>query len=195
MAMDNTEIKIHGGGGETSLRQEDESHSDNKSGMRSAEAILRLLPVILCVAALVLMLKDSETNEYASLSYSKLGAFRYLVHANGICAGYSLIAAIISAMPRPITMSQAWTFFFFDQVLTYLILGAGAVATQVLYLADKGDKTITWSSACDSFGVFCHKATASVVITFIAVLCYALISIISSYKLFTKYDAPLSTHL
>ncbi|KAK1582459.1 hypothetical protein Q3G72_015226 [Acer saccharum] len=151
--MDNTDTKIHGGGGETSLRQEDESDSDNKSGMR------------------------------------------YLVHANGICAGYSLVAAIIAAMPRPITMSQAWTFFFFDQVLTYLILGAGAVATQVLYLADKGDTTITWSSACDSFGGFCHKATASVVITFIAVLCYALISIISSYKLFTKYDAPLSTHL
>ncbi|KAI9186840.1 hypothetical protein LWI28_021487 [Acer negundo] len=189
--MDNTDTMIHCGGGETSQRQED----DSKSGMRSAEAILRLLPVILCIAALVLMLKDSETNELASLSYSNLGAFKYLVHANGICAGYSLIAAIIAALHRPITMSQAWTFFFFDQVLTYLILGAGAVATQVLYLADKGDKTITWSSACVSFGGFCHKATASVAITFIAVLCYALISIISSYQLFTKYDAPLSTNL
>ncbi|KAK3198413.1 hypothetical protein Dsin_021828 [Dipteronia sinensis] len=189
MAMDNTDTKIHGGGGETRLGQDDEN--DNKSGMRSAEAMLRLSPVILCVAALVLMLKDSETNELASLSYSNLGAFRYLVHVNGICAGYSLVAAIIAAMPRPITMSQAWTFFFFDQVLTYLILGAAAVATQVLYLAEKGDTTITWSSACESFGGFCHKATASVVITFIAVLCYALISIISSYKLFSKYDAPL----
>lgn len=38
------------------------------------------------------------------------------MHANGICAGYSLLSAIIAAMPRPSTMSQAWTFFFLDQV-------------------------------------------------------------------------------
>lgn len=43
--------------------------------------------------------------------------FRYLVHANGICAGYSLLSAIIVAMPRPSTIYRAWTFFFLDQVL------------------------------------------------------------------------------
>ena len=42
--------------------------------------------------------------------------FRYLVHVNGICAGYSLLSAVIAAMPRPFKMSQAWTFFFLDQV-------------------------------------------------------------------------------
>ena len=41
---------------------------------------------------------------------------RYLVHANGICAGYSLLSAIFTAMPRPPTMSRAWTFFLLDQV-------------------------------------------------------------------------------
>lgn len=41
---------------------------------------------------------------------------RYLVHANGICAGYSLLTAVAAAMPRPSTMSRAWTFFLLDQV-------------------------------------------------------------------------------
>ncbi|KAL5738423.1 hypothetical protein ACOSP7_031184 [Xanthoceras sorbifolium] len=180
------------GGGERQDHNDNNYNDENSGGMRSAEPMLRLLPMILCVAALILMLKNSQTNDFGSLSYSNLGAFRYLVHANGICAGYSLLAAIIAAMPRPLTMSQAWTFFFLDQVLTYLILGAGAVATEVLYLAEKGDTTITWSAACGSFGGFCHKAKASVVITFIAVICYAVISMISSYKLFSKYDAPLA---
>lgn len=44
--------------------------------MRTAETLLRVLPVVLCVVALVIMLKDSQTNDYGSLSYSDLGAFR-----------------------------------------------------------------------------------------------------------------------
>jgi hypothetical protein len=44
---------------------------------------------------------------------------RYLVHANGICAGYSLLSAVLVAVPRP-TALRAWTFFFLDQVIRFL---------------------------------------------------------------------------
>ncbi|CAJ1960725.1 unnamed protein product [Sphenostylis stenocarpa] len=162
----------------------------NTNTLRTAETFLRLLPVGLCVSALVLMLKNSQQNQYGSVDYTDLGAFKYLVHANGICAGYSLFSAVISAMPRPSTMPRAWTFFLLDQVLTYIILAAGAVSTEVLYLAENGNTATTWSAACGSFGQFCNKVTASIAITFVAVLCYALLSLISSYKLFTKYEAP-----
>ena len=57
-------------------------------------------------------------------------------------------------------------------------------------MAEKGNLATMWSSACGYFGRFCHKATASVAITFLAVVCYVLLSIISSYKLFSKFDAP-----
>ncbi|PKI47669.1 hypothetical protein CRG98_031955 [Punica granatum] len=155
------------------------------------ETLLRLVPMGLCVSALVIMLKNSQSSDYGSISYSDLGAFRYLVHANGICAGYSLLSAIIIAMPRPSTMSRAWTFFFLDQVLTYVILAAGAVSAEVLFLAYKGDAAITWSEACGSFGGFCRKATASVAITLAAVAFYAVLSLISSYKLFSRFDTPV----
>ncbi|CAN6712042.1 unnamed protein product [Malus baccata var. baccata] len=168
-------------------RDEDGSTS---SSLRTAEMLLRLLPIAPCVVALVVMLHDSQTNDFGSLSYSHLGAFRYLVNANGICAGYSFLSAIIAAKARAATKSQAWTFFFLDHILTYLVLAAGAASMEVLYLAYKGNSAATWSAACESFGGFCHKATISVAITFVAVTCYALISLISSYKLFSKYDAP-----
>ena len=77
------------------------------------------------------------------------------------------------------------------QVLTYVILAAGTVSLEVLFLAYKGDVAITWSTACGSFGGFCKKATASVAITFVTVVFYAALSILSSYKLFSKYDAPV----
>lgn len=55
-----------------------EDDDETASGMRSAETMLRLVPVALSVAALVVMLKNSQTNDYGSLSYSDLGAFRYV---------------------------------------------------------------------------------------------------------------------
>nr|KJB12802.1 hypothetical protein B456_002G037500 [Gossypium raimondii] len=140
-------------------------------------------------------LMGSSRNENQEVNTSMRTAetmLRYLVHANGICAGYSLLSAIIAAVPRPSTMPRAWTFFLLDQILTYIILGAAAVSTEVLYLANKGDSAITWSAACGTFAGFCHKATIAVVITFVAVICYAVLSLVSSYRLFTKFDAPVN---
>ncbi|EOY13726.1 CASP-like protein isoform 1 [Theobroma cacao] len=167
-------------------------NEEANTGMRTTETMLRLVPMALCIAALVVMLKNSQSNEFGSVSYSDLGAFRYLVHANGICAGYSLLSAIIAAMPRPSTMPRAWTLFLLDQILTYIILAAGAVSTEVLYLTNKGDAAVTWSAACGTFASFCHKATTSVIITFVVVACYVVLSLISSYRLFSKYDAPVN---
>ncbi|XP_057970630.1 CASP-like protein 2A1 [Malania oleifera] len=154
------------------------------------EMVMRLVPMALCIAALVVMLKTSESNDYGSLSYSNLGPFRYLVDANGICAAYSLLSAIFSAIHRPFTMSMSWAFFFLDQLSTYIVLAAGAVATEAAYLAYKGNKSAAWSTACGSFGAFCHKALASVAISFLSVLCYAALSLFSSYRLFSKFPSP-----
>ncbi|XP_057550382.1 CASP-like protein 2A1 [Amaranthus tricolor] len=180
-------------GGVVLMEKNKENEENGKiRSMRTAETLFRLVPMGLCVAALTVMLKNSQTNDFGALTYSDLGAFKYLVHANGICAGYSLLSAVVTAVPRPSTMCRAWTFFFLDQVLTYIIIGAGAVSTEVMYLAYKGDQAITWSAACDSFGGFCHKATASVALTFAVILCYASLSLVSSYRLFSRFDPPAS---
>ncbi|EPS69398.1 hypothetical protein M569_05367, partial [Genlisea aurea] len=162
--------------------------------MRTAEMLLRLLPLALSVVAMVIMLKDSQTSDYGSLTYSDIGAFRYLVHASGVSAGYSLLSAVAAAVPQPSTVSRAWAFFLLDQLLTYVILAAGAVSAELVYLAYKGDIAITWSETCGSFGSFCRKATAATGITFAVTLCYAGLSLISSYRLFAKYDAPVSSN-
>ena len=80
------------------------------------------------------------------------------------------------------------------QVFTYLILAAGAASAELLYLAYNGDKEVTWSEACGVFGGFCRQARTSVAITFGSVLCYILLSLISSYCLFSAYDAPVPSH-
>lgn len=59
----------------------DEEMNGSK-GMRTVESLLRLLPMGLCLMALVLMLKNSQSNDFGSLSYSDLGAFRYIICYN-----------------------------------------------------------------------------------------------------------------
>ncbi|KAG0477907.1 hypothetical protein HPP92_012626 [Vanilla planifolia] len=160
------------------------------TSVRTAETLLRVAPMGLCLAALVLTLKNSVDNEYGSVSYSDLGSFKYLVYVNGLCAGYSILSAFYTAAPRSISKSSSWVLFSLDQVVTYAILAAVSAASEILYLSYKGDEEVTWSRACVIYAGFCHKATASIGVTFGAVVCYVLVSLISSYRLFTTYHAP-----
>lgn len=175
----------------TNEKEQGEEMSHSSSTIRTAETLLRVAPLGLCVAAMVVMVKNSQTNDFGDLSYSDLGAFKYLVYANAISAAYSLFSTFYTAVPRPSTLSRYWTMFFFDQVLTYLTLAAGAVSSEILYLAYNGDESVTWSRQCNMFDTFCRKATTSVGITFGAVMCYVLLSLISSYRLFSSYEAPI----
>ncbi|CAH2053719.1 unnamed protein product [Thlaspi arvense] len=158
---------------------------------RTVETVLRVASMALSIAGLVIMIKNSISNEFGSLSYSSLGAFKYLANANGVCAAYSLLSAIyVIAIPCPISKLRVWTFFLLDQVVTYAVLAAGTVSAETVYLAYKGNLAITWSSACDYYGVFCHKALISVMFTFLVSILYMLLSLISSYRLFSRFEAP-----
>ncbi|KAJ8504447.1 hypothetical protein OPV22_005333 [Ensete ventricosum] len=137
------------------------------------------------------MLKNAQDNDYGAISYADLTAFKYLVYANGVCAAYSLFSAFYVAVPRSTTLSRSWTLFFFDQVLTYAILAAGTMSAEIMYLAYKGDVKVTWSKECSVYGSFCKRATTSVGITFASVACYVLLSLVSSYRLFSAYETPI----
>jgi hypothetical protein len=63
--------------GEKPLPGNDDGGEEGNTTMRTAETLLRLLPTALCVVALVIMLKNSQSSDFGSLTYSDLGAFRY----------------------------------------------------------------------------------------------------------------------
>jgi hypothetical protein len=84
--------------------------------VRPVETLLRAAPLGLCVAAMTVMLRNQQSNEYGAVAYSDLGGFKYLVYANGLCAAYSLVSAFYTAVPRPATVSRSWLVFLLDQV-------------------------------------------------------------------------------
>ncbi|ERM99395.1 CASP-like protein 2A1 [Amborella trichopoda] len=168
----------------------EEEEEEEVAPMRTAETLMRILPMALSLTALLLILKNSQSNDFGAISSSDFAGFKYLIYANGVCAGYSLLSAFYAAVPRSSTISRAWTIFFFDQVFTYVILAAGAASAEIVFLEFRGDASITWSEACGTYGRFCRKAVASVAITFAATVCYAALSLLSSYRLFARYDPP-----
>ncbi|WOL08523.1 CASP-like protein 2A1 [Canna indica] len=158
---------------------------------RKAESLLRVAPMGLCLAAMVIMIKNAQENDFGAVSYADLSAFKYLVYANGACAAYSLLSAFYVAMPRPMTLARSWAVFFFDQLLTFVILAAGSVSSEIVYLAYNGNESVTWSKECGVFDSFCRRATTSVEITFGSVACFMVLSLISSYRLFSSYESPI----
>ncbi|XP_022847638.1 CASP-like protein 2A1 [Olea europaea var. sylvestris] len=127
--------------------------------MSTAETLLQVLLMALGAVALVIMLKDSQTNEFGSFYYSENGPFRYLVHASCICSGYSLLSAVVAAVPK-----SDQVYFVTFKLLAYMILVVGAISSEVAYFAYKGDAAIRCSQTWHI--------------------------LISSYRLFSKYDAP-----
>lgn len=76
------------------------------------------------------------------------------------------------------------------QAVAYLMVTSGAAATEVVYLAYKGDERASWSEACSYYGEFCNKAKVSLSLHMVAFACYLSLSLVSAYRVFCKFEAP-----
>ncbi|XP_011627601.1 CASP-like protein 2D1 [Amborella trichopoda] len=149
---------------------------------------LRLLVIPLCVASLWVMVDNRQDNpDYGKLDFRSFTGLTYLVCINAISAGYTLLASLFSWLEG---LTRLWVLFMSDQVMAYMMVTSGAVVAEILYLAYNGDKSVTWSEACDSYGMFCRKAKVSLVLHFLALLCLVVISVISAYRLFSMFGPP-----
>jgi hypothetical protein len=95
---------------------DEQEHLDAAARVRPLETLLRAAPLVLCVAAMAVMLRNRQSNEYGSVSYVDLSGFRYLVCVNGLCALYALASAFYTAVPRRATRASSWAVFLLDQV-------------------------------------------------------------------------------
>ncbi|KAG6508268.1 hypothetical protein ZIOFF_033642 [Zingiber officinale] len=138
----------------------DVAKAEDAGSGRVAETLLRVAPIGLCLAAMAVMLKNSQDGDFGSISYSDLAAFKFVfgVRERGL-RGVLASVGVLRWHPSPIESVPV-------MFLTYIILAAGTVSTEMLYLAYKGSENVTWSKSCGIFDTFCRQATTSVVITF-----------------------------
>ncbi|XP_040376187.1 CASP-like protein 2D1 [Oryza brachyantha] len=156
---------------------------------RLAELGLRLCAGPLAVASLWEMATNKQVDAtYGEVSFSDVSGFRYLVCINAITAAYSVASILLSSF-KFITRFD-WLIFLLDQASAYLLLTSASAAAEVVYLAREGDREASWGEVCSYFGRFCGGATVSVALNAAALLCFMALSLISAFRVFTKFAPP-----
>lgn len=79
----------------------------------------------------------------------------------------------------------------FGQVVAYLLVTSGAAVMEILYLAYKGDRIVSWSEACSSYGSFCSRLILALVLHALALCSFFVLAVISAYRVFSMFEPPL----
>lgn len=73
-----------------------------------------------------------------------------------------------------------------------MVACAGSLG-EIVYLVYNGNQKVTWSEACSSYGRFCRRLNLVLVLHFIALLCFFVLSMISGFRVFSRFEPPLSS--
>ncbi|CAL9131383.1 unnamed protein product [Musa textilis] len=164
--------------------------------MKVAEVVLRCLSCAFGVIAAALVGSDTQVREFFSVEkkakFTDMKALVFLVVANGIAAGYSLlmvVRSVVSMMKGSVLLNKAlaWAIFSCDQVMAYLTLAAVAAAAQAAELSEFGQSELQWMKVCNLYHKFCNQSGGGLVSAFLGSLCMVAVSSMSAFGLFRLY--------
>ncbi|KAL7103453.1 hypothetical protein ACP275_08G179800 [Erythranthe tilingii] len=162
---------------------------DASNGLKALDLSLRLFVIPFNVASIWITVSNHQDNTvYGNLEFNNFIGLKYMVCISAISAGYALFGAVSSYLKC--LLSKAWLFFVTDQVLAYLMVTSLAATSEFLYLAYNGDKVVSWSQACDTYGKFCSRLRIALVLHIIVVCCFLVLSVISAYRVFRRFGPP-----
>lgn len=75
-------------------------------------------------------------------------------------------------------------------MVAYLMVTSVGATMEIYYLAYNGDKEVSWSEGCRSYGRFCSKVKMALILHIMALCCLLLLSVISAYRAFSIFDPP-----
>ncbi|MED6157112.1 hypothetical protein PIB30_020268 [Stylosanthes scabra] len=166
--------------------------------VKIAEVVLRCVILGLGVLATVLVVTDTQVKEILSFQkkakYTDMKALVFLVVANALAAGYSLIQGlrcVLSIIRGSVLFSKplAWIIFSADQVMAYVTVAAVAASVQSAVFAKAGQPELQWIKVCSMFGKFCNQVGEGVACAVVVSLSMVLLSCISAFSLFRLYGS------
>ncbi|KAK7262089.1 hypothetical protein RJT34_29649 [Clitoria ternatea] len=164
--------------------------------IRIAELVLRCVSLALGLLAIVLVVTDSQVQTFFSYQkrakFTDMKALVFLVVANGLSSGYTLIQVLrcaISMFRGDVLFSKplAWVIFSADQVIAYVTVGAVAATMQTAVFAKAGQRELQWMKVCNLYGKFCNQMGGGVASAFVVSLSMVVLSCISAFTLFRLY--------
>ncbi|KAL1320389.1 hypothetical protein HN51_065114 [Arachis hypogaea] len=164
--------------------------------IKIAELVLRFMILGLGVVAAVLIGTDSQVKVFFSFEkeakFTDVKALVFLVVANGLAAGYSLIQGfrcVVNLVRGSVLFNKplAWAIFSADQIMAYVTVSAVAGAGQSAVFAKEGQQELQWMKVCNMYEKFCNQVGEGVASAVVACISMVLLSCISSFTLFRLY--------
>ncbi|KVI06139.1 CASP-like protein 1F1 [Cynara cardunculus var. scolymus] len=149
---------------------------------------LRIVAAATSIAAACLMFNSRQskllfgTNLDARYTYSP--GFKFFALMNVVACAFSVLSLLpVFSLGRKFSNSVNYFFLFLhDLILTTLLVAGCGAATAVAQVGKYGNTHAGWMPICDNFGKFCHKVSASLILGYLAMLCYLLLTVISANK-------------
>ncbi|KAJ9181345.1 hypothetical protein P3X46_009483 [Hevea brasiliensis] len=162
-----------------------------KKGFAICDFLLRLGAVIAALSAAATMGTSGETLPFFTqffqfeASYDDLPSLQFFVIAMAIIGGYLVLSLPFSfvAIIRPHAVGLRLLLLILDTVALTLNTAAAAAATAIVYLAHNGNPSSNWLAVCQQFGDFCQKVSGAVVASFVSVVVFMLLVVISGLAL------------
>nr|XP_043617508.1 CASP-like protein 1F2 [Erigeron canadensis] len=149
---------------------------------------LRIVAAATSVTAACLMFNSRQskvlfgTDLDARYSYSP--AFKFYGMMNAVACAFSVLSLLpVFSLGRKFSNSINYFFLFLHDLMIVLLLAGGcAAATTVAQIGKYGNSHAGWMPICDNFGKFCHKVAASLILGYVSLFCYLLLTVISANK-------------
>ncbi|XVF49541.1 hypothetical protein PTKIN_Ptkin04bG0021100 [Pterospermum kingtungense] len=153
-----------------------------------AQVWLRVMAIATTLAATHVTVTSRETIDFIGLKYearyTDSSAFKFFAFANAFAGGFTLLSLLFLFFfaRHGLTPTSYFLLFLHDLFVMSLVLSGVAAATAIGYVGKYGNVHAGWMQICDKFGKFCHKVTASMILSYWSVLCLLVLTIVSANK-------------
>ncbi|XP_021286687.1 CASP-like protein 1F1 [Herrania umbratica] len=153
-----------------------------------AQICLRIVAIATALAATWVMLTSKQTVMVFGIPfdarYSYSSAFKFFAFANALACGFTVLSLLFVFFfsRRGLTPANYFLLFLHDLLMMSLALSGVAAGTAIGYVGRFGNIHAGWLQICDRLGKFCHKVTASLIFSYLSVLCLLVLTIISASK-------------
>ncbi|KAL1804312.1 hypothetical protein DCAR_0935969 [Daucus carota subsp. sativus] len=176
--------------GEASMIQKSPAAGINR-GMTILDVILRLVAIASTVAGAVVMATSDQQLQFFTqvavfnVEYDDFSTLRYFVVINSLAAAYFALSIPLALMQiaRSAAKQSRALLIIMDTVTLGLLMSAASAAAAILFLAHNGNNSANWNSICNQFTDFCHRASGSLIGSFIAIVILMLLIFMSTAAL------------
>ncbi|ESQ48888.1 hypothetical protein EUTSA_v10021542mg [Eutrema salsugineum] len=162
-----------------------------KRGISIFDFLLRLAAIIAASVAAATMFTSDETLPFFTqflqfqAGYDDLPSFQFFVIAMSMIVGYLVLSLPISVVTivRPLAAAPRLLLLVLDTAVLAFNTAAGSSAAAIVYLAHNGNQNTNWLPICQQFGDFCQKTSGAVVSSFITVVFFTILVVLSGVAL------------